>query len=195
MMITPNKPHAAATSKISRPIVLVGLMGAGKTNIGRNIAEDFGLDFCDSDDIIENIAGMPISTIFELYGEPQFRKIEAREISKLLDGMTKIISTGGGAFCQEKTRNIINARALSVWLKATPETLAGRISNIETRPLLKGKDPVQVLTALSAERQPHYQQAELTVDTEGLSLYMVAKKVKAAVLAALNPDKDHGIMT
>ena len=144
------------------------------------------MPFVDSDKVIEDIAGMNIASIFELYGEAKFRSIEAREIANLMEGPPQIISTGGGAFVQDDTRRIIRNGGLSVWLKATPETLASRMSNLDSRPLLKGKDPVQVLTQLSAQRAPFYQQAELTVDTDGLSLRSAIDKVKAAILDHLN---------
>lgn len=156
-------------------------MGAGKTNIGRKLGEEFDLPFFDSDKVIEDVAGMTIASIFELYGEEKFREIEIREIDQLIHGDIKIVSTGGGAFMQENTRQVINANSLSVWLKAKPETLAGRISNFDTRPLLKDKDPVEVLTKLSDERNPYYAQAELTVDTDGLSLVDAIQKVKSSL--------------
>lgn len=178
---------------LPRSIVLVGLMGAGKTNIGRKLSDELAVPFVDSDKVIEEVAGMSIASIFELYGEAKFRAIEAREIARLMTGAPQIISTGGGAFMQENTRQIIRDGSLSVWLKATPHTLAGRISNLDSRPLLKGKDPVEVLTRLSAERTPFYQQAELTVDTDGLSLSAAIEKVKTMILAHLNPGsaQDH----
>ena len=157
-------------------------MGAGKTNIGKKLALELGCDFCDSDQVIETVAGMTISSIFELYGEEKFRQIEAREIANLLNGQPQIISTGGGAFMQEATRKMINQGSLSVWLKATPATLASRISNFNSRPLLKGKDPVKVLTELSAQRAPFYQEAKMVVDTDGLSLPAAIEKVKSAIL-------------
>lgn len=166
---------------LTRPIVLVGLMGAGKSKIGRQISIDFDIEFIDTDAEIENIAGMSIAAIFDLYGEEKFREIEAREISRLLKGKPAVISTGGGAYMQEKTRAIINQSALSIWLKANPETLAKRISNTDSRPLLKGKDPVKVLQQLANKRYPLYQDAELVIDTDGLSLPKAIEKVKKTI--------------
>ncbi len=166
---------------LKRPIVLVGLMGAGKSKIGRQISIDFDIEFIDTDAEIENIAGMSIAAIFDLYGEEKFREIEAREISRLLKGTPAVISTGGGAYMQEKTRAIINQSALSIWLKANPETLAERISNTDSRPLLRGKDPVKVLQQLAKERYPLYQEAELVIDTDGLSLAKAIEKVKKTI--------------
>ena len=166
---------------LKRPLVLVGLMGAGKSKIGRQISIDFDIEFIDTDAEIETVAGMSIAAIFDLYGEEKFREIEAREISRLLKGTPAVISTGGGAYMQEKTRAIINQSALSIWLKASPETLAGRISNTDSRPLLRGKDPVKVLQQLAKERYPLYQEAELVIDTDGLSLQKAIEKVKKTI--------------
>ena len=169
------------TPSLTRPLVLVGLMGAGKSKIGRQISIDFDIEFIDTDAEIETIAGMSIAAIFDLYGEEKFREIEAREISKLLKGKPAVISTGGGAYMQEKTRAIINQSGLSVWLKASPETLAERISNTDSRPLLRGKDPVKTLQQLAKERYPLYQEAELVIDTDGLSLAKAIEKVKKTI--------------
>ena len=166
---------------LKRPLVLVGLMGAGKSKIGRQISIDFDIEFIDTDAEIEKVAGMSIAAIFDLYGEEKFREIEAREISTLLKGTPAVISTGGGAYMQKKTRAIINQSALSIWLKASPETLAGRISNTDSRPLLRGKDPVKVLQQLAKERYPLYQEAELVIDTDGLSLQKAIEKVKKTI--------------
>ena len=166
---------------LKRPLVLVGLMGAGKSKIGRQISIDFDIEFIDTDAEIETVAGMSIAAIFDLYGEEKFREIEAREISRLLKGTPAVISTGGGAYMQEKTRAIINQSALSIWLKASPETLAGRISNTDSRPLLRGKDRVKVLQQLAKERYPLYQEAELVIDTDGLSLQKAIEKVKKTI--------------
>ena len=110
---------------LTKPIALVGLMGAG---IGKALSDMFNVPFIDTDDVIEDVAGMSIATIFELYGEDKFREIEAREIAKLVTDTPAILSTGGGAFIRDETRKIINQDAMSVWLKARPETLASRIS-------------------------------------------------------------------
>ncbi len=155
---------------ITRSIALVGLMGAGKSKIGKALSDVFKAPFIDTDNVIEDIAGMTIANIFELYGEDKFREIEAREIGNLVNGTPAILSTGGGAFIHDKTRAIINKDALSVWLKAQPATLAGRISNTASRPLLRDRNPVEVLTELSVKRDPFYAQAHLTIDTDGMSL-------------------------
>ena len=173
---------------LRRPLALVGLMGAGKSKIGRALSETFVVPFIDTDDVIENIAGMTIPTIFELYGESKFREIEAREIAALVNGKPAIISTGGGAFLQDETRAIINQYAASIWLKARPETLAGRISNTASRPLLRDRDPEEVLKELSKIRNPYYQQAHITIDTDGLSLTAAIEKVTDTLLSTLAND-------
>jgi len=165
-------------SRFDKSIVLIGLMGAGKSNIGRQCGRLFDLDFTDSDTAIEAAAGMSIAMIFDLYGEDAFRKLEARTLSQLLDGAPGIIATGGGAFLHDATRALIKEKGLSVWLKAEPATLASRISNTDSRPLLKDRDPHDVLRELAEIRYPIYAEADLTIDTDGLSLADAVKKVK-----------------
>lgn len=181
-----QKQEITPLASLRRPLVLVGLMGAGKSKIGRQISTDFEIPFIDTDDEIEKVAGMSIAAIFDLYGEDKFRAIEAREIKRLLEGKPAVISTGGGAYMQQETRQIINQLGLSIWLKAAPETLAGRISNTDSRPLLKGKDPVKVLQELAKQRYPIYQNAELVIDTDGLSLTKAIEKVKTTITSYLN---------
>ena len=171
--------------RLNRPIALVGLMGAGKSKIGKALSLSFDVPFIDTDEVIEEVAGMSIPSIFELYGEDKFRDIEAREIATLVSDKPAILSTGGGAFIRDETRTIINKDALSVWLKATPETLAGRISNTASRPLLKDKDPVEVLTELNSVRTPFYEQAHLTIDTDGMSLNAAIDKVTTVMIETL----------
>ena len=167
---------------LSQSIALVGLMGAGKSKIGKALGEVFTAPFIDTDDVIEDIASMTIPTIFELYGEEKFREIEAREIKKLATAKPVILSTGGGAFIHDKTRAIIKNNTVSVWLKAGPVTLAGRISNTASRPLLRGRDPVEVLTELSKSRNAYYQEAHIIIDTDGLSLTNAIKKVTGVMV-------------
>lgn len=181
-----QKQEITPLASLRRPLVLVGLMGAGKSKIGRQISTDFEIPFIDTDDEIEKVAGMSIAAIFDLYGEDKFREIEAREIKRLLEGKPAVISTGGGAYMREETRQTINQLGLSIWLKAAPETLAGRISNTDSRPLLKGKDPVKVLQELAKQRYPIYQNAELVIDTDGLSLTKAIEKVKTTITSYLN---------
>ena len=150
---------------LDRPIVLVGLMGVGKTTIGRRLAQRLSLPFVDADEEIESAAGMTISEIFERYGEPHFRDGERRVIARLIDGLPKVIATGGGAFMNDETRALIKERSISVWLKADLDVLVRRVSRKDSRPLLSGKDPLAVLTELAEKRYPVYAQADIMVET------------------------------
>lgn len=145
------------------PIVLVGLMGAGKSTIGRRLATRLDLPFVDADNEIEAAAGMTINDIFSRFGEPYFRDGERRVIQRLIDGTPKVIATGGGAFVNAETRALILADALAVWLDAPVEVLADRVRRRDTRPLLRGRDPAAVLRELAATRNPHYAQAHIRV--------------------------------
>ena len=149
-----------------RPIVLVGLMGVGKTTIGRRLAVRLGLPFVDADAEIEIASGMTVAEIFARFGEAHFRDGERRVIARLIDGAPKVIATGGGAFIQDDTRALILARTLAVWLDADIATLVERVRRRDTRPLLKGRDPAEVLTALAAVRNPTYSQAPIHVGSK-----------------------------
>lgn len=146
-----------------RPVTLVGLMGSGKSSIGKRLAARLNLPFVDADTAIEEAAGMTISEMFERFGEAHFRDGERRVIARLIDGTPKVIATGGGAFMNDETRALILERTLSVWLDADVATLVDRVRRRGSRPLLKGKDPGAVLTALAAIRGPVYAQARIRV--------------------------------
>lgn len=150
-----NSKSAEARAKRG-PIVLVGMMGVGKSTVGRRLAARLGVSFVDADEEIEKAAGMTITEMFERYGEAYFRDGERRVIARLMDGEPKVIATGGGAFMQEETRTLILEHALAIWLNADIDTLVDRVSRREGRPLLKGKDPRAVLTELAAIRNPVY---------------------------------------
>ena len=150
-----NSKSAAARAKRGS-IVLVGMMGVGKSTVGRRLAARLGVGFVDADEEIEKAAGMTITEMFERYGEAYFRDGERRVIARLMDGAPKVIATGGGAFMQEETRTLILEHALAIWLNADIDTLVDRVSRREGRPLLKGKDPRAVLTELAAIRNPVY---------------------------------------
>ena len=188
-MVKPSSEADDAKSRtpaaLPKPVALIGLMGAGKSKVGRMLAKRLGVDFADSDRSIEESAGMDIPGIFESYGEAAFRDLEARVLGNMLGAPPRVIATGGGAFMDEGTRSLIKTRALSVWLKAEPATLAGRISNPAKRPLLKDRDPEAVLTALAEERYPVYAEADLTVDTDGLALEAAVVKVEREFLEFL----------
>ena len=168
-----------------KSIVLVGLMGAGKTSLGSKLARHMGRSFMDSDAEIERATNVRIRDIFELGGESYFRDIEARTIERILDGPPVILSTGGGAFCQLGVRDLIKQKALSVWLDASPEILLSRINNTTSRPLLHGGDPLEILKSLAEDRNPHYAKADLILKTDRVSLSHSVRKLAALVTAAL----------
>jgi shikimate kinase len=153
-------------SRVDRSIVLVGLMGVGKSTVGRRLAKRLGLPFIDSDAEIESVSGYTIMDIFERFGEASFRDGERRLIARLVEGTPKVIATGGGAFIDPDTRALILERCVAIWLDADISLLAERVSRRETRPLLKDKDPVEVLTGLAAIRNPIYAQAHIHMRSE-----------------------------
>jgi shikimate kinase len=165
-----------------RTIVLVGLMGVGKTTIGRGLAQVLRLPFRDADEEIERAAGCTIAQIFDERGEAAFRDGERRVIARLLtQEPPHVLAFGGGAFVNPETRRLVAARAVSVWIKADLEVLASRVSRRNTRPLLIGKDPLQVLRDQAQARYPAYAQATVTVETGEIP----TSAAVAAVLAAL----------
>ena len=147
----------------TRPIVLVGLMGVGKSTVGRRLASRMRLPFVDADTAIEEAAGMTVAEIFERFGEPYFRDGERRVIARLMDGRPKVIATGGGAFINDDTRALILAEATAVWLHAHPDVLAERVGRRDTRPLLRGRNPRQVLAELATIRNPIYAEAHIHI--------------------------------
>ena len=149
-----------------RPLVLVGLMGVGKSTVGRRLATRLALPFVDADHEIESAAGMTVTEIFDRFGEPYFRDGERRVIGRLMDGRPKVIATGGGAFINAETRALILDQATAIWLNASPDVLAERVRRRDTRPLLRGRDPKQVLTTLAGERDPFYAMAPIHVSSQ-----------------------------
>jgi shikimate kinase len=163
---TPNAVRPGdgrARSWSGGPIVLVGLMGVGKSTVGRRLAQRLALPFVDADVEIETAAGMGIPEIFERFGEAYFRDGERRVIARLIDGTPKVIATGGGAFVQDETRALILSEATAVWLDADPAVLVDRVRRRDTRPLLRGRDPGAVLSELARVRNPIYAQAHIHV--------------------------------
>ena len=146
-------------------IVLLGPTASGKTELAIALAQALDLPFRDADDEVETAAGRSIPEIFEQLGEPAFRDGERRVIARLLEGPPIVLATGGGAFMNAETRELIKARSISVWLKADLPILAKRVARKENRPLLTGKDPMAVLTEQAAVRYPAYAQADITVET------------------------------
>ena len=157
---------AATLPRIDRPIVLVGLMGAGKSTVGKRLARRLGLGFVDSDQEIERAAGRSVAEIFEDYGEAEFRDGERRVIARLIEGPAKVIATGGGAFLNAETRTLILARCVAIWLDADVETLAERVSRRDHRPLLRGKEPLPLLRGLADVRNPVYAEAHLHIRSQ-----------------------------
>lgn len=155
----------ALVQRIDRPIVLVGLMGVGKSSIGRKLASLLHVPFVDADDEIERAAQMSIKEIFAQFGEPYFRDGERRVIARLIDGPGTrcVIATGGGAFVNDETRALILDKAIAVWLDSDIDVLVDRVGRKDTRPLLKDGDPREILTRLKAEREPAYAQAPIRV--------------------------------
>ena len=172
----------------SRLIVLVGMMGAGKSSIGRRVAARLGIAFVDADVEIEEAAGMSIAEIFAAHGEPYFRAGEARVIARLLDHGPQVLATGGGAFMNATTRANIHDRAVSVWLKAEAGVLARRLRRRNDRPLLKTADPAATLAALLAERDPVYGEADLTVLSRDIPHDVIVDEIVAAVHGKLGCD-------
>jgi len=167
--IGPYARYLQAIKSLGRPIVLVGLMGVGKTQLGQHLAEKLGLPFYDSDHEIEKIGGLVITEIFDRFGEEKFRELERRVIGDLLTQGSMVLATGGGAFVQEATRAVIQERAISVWLRATLETLVYRTQRGKHRPLLQTADPAAVLADLMVKRYPLYEKATLVVDTDNFT--------------------------
>jgi len=147
----------------TRSVVLVGMMGAGKSTIGRRMAARLKLPFVDADTEIEAAAGMSIPDIFEAHGEPHFRDGEARVIARLLDSGPAVVATGGGAFMREETRNRIRDKAVSIWLKADAEVIMRRVRRRSDRPLLHTADPEGTIDRLLGEREPVYRGADIMV--------------------------------
>ena len=149
--------------RLDRPIVLVGLMGVGKSTIGRRLAKRLGLPFVDSDSEIEDASGLSAAEVFERYGEKDFRDGERRLVARLIEGEVRVIATGGGAYVDPRTRQLLNERAITIWLDAPIEVLAERTARRDTRPLLRNANPRQTLERLSEERRPSYAQAHIHV--------------------------------
>lgn len=170
----------------ARTIALVGLMGVGKSSVGRRLAHALDLPFKDADHEIEAAAGRSIPDIFAEMGEPAFREGERRVIARLLEDPPHVLATGGGAFMNDETRRLIKERAISVWLKADLDILARRVSRKDTRPLVSGKDPLAVLTELAEKRYPVYALADVVVETGDTAHHVTVDQVIRALSAHLS---------
>ena len=163
-------PVSPLTERLNRPIVLVGLMGAGKSTVGRRLARRLGLPFVDSDAAIEDAAGLPAGEGFERFGEQDFRDGERRLVARLVNGPVRVIATGGGAFVNPETRKLLNERSITVWLDAPVEVLADRTARRpDTRPILKTGDRSAILGKLIDQRRPSYAEAHLRVPSSDSS--------------------------
>ncbi len=180
----PGRQRGTLRRAAARPITLVGLMGVGKTTIGRRLAARLGLPFVDADAEIETASGMSVAEIFERFGEAYFREGERRVIARLVDGPPKVIATGGGAFIQPETRALILERTLAVWLDADIATLVERVRRRDHRPLLKDKDPATVLTELAAVRNPIYAEAPIRVNSRQAPHEVTVAAIVSALAAA-----------
>jgi len=178
----PGEGHAELLERLGeRSIVFVGLMGAGKTAIGRKVAAMLALPFIDSDQEIESVSRMTVPELFERYGETEFRALEQRVILRLLENGPQVLSTGGGAFMNAQTREAIAGHGVSVWLKAELDLLMERVSKKQNRPLLKNPDPRAVLERLMAERYPVYATSDVTVPTRDDRKEVIAAEVVNAL--------------
>jgi shikimate kinase len=168
--------------RLDRPVVLVGLMGVGKSTVGRRLARRLGLPFIDSDSAIEDAAGLSPAEVFERYGENDFRDGERRLVARLIEGNVRVIATGGGAFVDPRTRELLNSQAITIWLDAPVDILAERTARRDTRAQLRNGDPRGTLERLAAERRESYEQAHIHVKSgDGAH-----KDVVDAILVALD---------
>lgn len=175
-------------NRLDRPIVLVGLMGAGKSTVGRRLARRLGLPFVDSDSEIEDAAGYPAGEVFERFGEADFRDGERRLVARLISGDIRVIATGGGVFADERTRALLNERAITIWLDAPVDVLADRTGRRDTRPLLRDSNPRQILERLARERGPSYAQAHIRVRSGDGAHGQVVDEIVSALDKYLSAD-------
>jgi shikimate kinase len=177
----PTMAERARHALGKRNLVLVGLMGAGKSAIGKIVASELSIPFIDSDHEIERVSRMTIPELFEKYGEPEFRKLENRVIKRLLRSGPRVLSTGGGAFMNVDTRGTIKSSGLSLWLDADLDTLWERVLKRDNRPLLKTENPQQTLENLMIARYPTYALADLSIKSRDVKKDIVAAEVISAV--------------
>jgi shikimate kinase len=171
----------AIAARIDRPIVLVGLMGVGKSTVGRKLAALLKTDFVDADEAIETAAAMPIADIFETFGEEHFRDGERRVIARLLEEGHGVIATGGGAFVNPETRKLVLSSGIAVWIDCAIDTLVERTSRRDNRPLLKQGDPAEILSRLHKERAPFYGEAPIRVESRAGPQHETALQIIEAI--------------
>lgn len=183
MEVDETMPDAAALTalirRIDRPIALVGMMGVGKSSVGKRLAAALGMPFVDADEEIEQAAKLTIPEIFAQFGEAEFRDGERRVIARLIDGSPKVLATGGGAFVNPDTRSLMLAKAITVWLDSDVDTLLERVGRRGNRPLLREGDPRATLTRLKQEREPYYAEAPIhVISGAGTHMRAVAKVLR-----------------
>jgi len=181
-----ENPPQNEENRPTKPVVLIGLMGAGKSRIGRELALRLDLPFVDADTEIIKAAGCSVSDIFELYGEDAFRDVENRVISRLLIGKVQIIATGGGAFMNLGIRKAIANHGISLWLRAELDILVERTSRRGGRPLLEGGEPKAILKGLMDERYPVYAEADIVVDSKDVPIMTTVNETAAALSAYID---------
>ena len=188
---SPLRPEAGAIKAMlgKRSVVLVGLMGAGKSTIGKRVAQMLGVNFIDADTEIEAVSRMTIPELFERYGEAEFRDLERRVIRRILRSGPRVLATGGGAFMNEQTRKAIGRAGISVWLKADLDTLMERVSRKGNRPLLKTADPRATMQSLMDVRYPVYGLSQITIHSREEKKEVMAGEVVDA-LAAMLPNRE-----
>ena len=172
---------AAIARGMTRPLVLVGMMGVGKSSIGRRLAQLLGLEFMDADTEIEEAAQMSVSEIFATFGEEYFRDGERRVIARLMEHGPCVIATGGGAFVNAETRALVLEQGLAIWLDSDVDTLVERVGRKDTRPLLRDGDPREILGRLRSEREPFYAQAQIHVVSEAKPHHYTLNKILQAL--------------
>lgn len=182
-----------AEFELPKTLVLVGLMGAGKSHIGRKLAAHLDIPFADADVEIEKAAGCSIADIFAQHGEAAFREGERKVIARMMTGRPMVIASGGGAFMSEETRALIAEKAISLWLRATVDVLMKRTMGRDHRPLLRTSNPQAVLQRLIDERYPVYALADITIDTLDQPASITVEKVKAALVDHVGKDKEEDI--
>ncbi len=169
---------------LTRPVVLIGMMGAGKTSVGRALAELFAVPFFDSDTEIEAAARCSVAQIFADYGEPEFRRMERLVIARLLTSGACVLSLGGGAFMDDQTRERIKKEAFSVWINVDRNILLERVLRRDTRPMLRGGDPQEKLAKILSEREPVYAEADIIVTCDDRPVFHNARQIRDAIQAA-----------
>ena len=183
---------ALLTALGRRSLVLVGMMAAGKSSVGRRLGVRLGLPFVDADTEIEKAAVMTIPEIFSTHGEPYFRAGEARVIARLLDGGPQVLATGGGAFMNADTRGAIRAKGISIWLKADFDVLLKRVKRRTDRPLLQGDEAAETLRRLMEERYPTYAEADLTVESRDVPHDAIVDEIFVALRQRFGLDEGGG---